>query len=66
MYPAGLSGREVEVLRHLAAGHTNRDIATALCLSEHTVRAHVRHIFAKTGADNRAAAAAFALRHGLA
>ena len=65
-YPASLSARAVEVLRHLAAGNTNRDIATALSLSEHTVRAHVRHIFAKTGADNRAAATAFAFRHHLA
>ena len=65
-YPAGLSAREVEVLRHLAAGSTNREIAAALYLSEHTVRAHVRNIFTKTGADNRAAAAVFALRHGLA
>ena len=65
-YPAGLSAREVEVLRHLATGSTNREIAAALYLSEHTVRAHVRHIFTKIGADNRAAAAVFALRHGLA
>ncbi|MCA1669068.1 MAG: helix-turn-helix transcriptional regulator [Thermomicrobia bacterium] len=65
-YPAGLSAREVEVLRHLAAGRTNGAIAAALSLSEHTVRAHLRHIFAKTDCDNRAAAAAFALRHGLA
>lgn len=65
-YPVGLSAREVEVLRHLAAGQTNREIAVALSLSEHTVRAHLRHIFAKIDADNRAAAAAYALRHGLA
>jgi len=65
-YPAGLSAREVEVLRHLAAGQTNSAIAAALSLSEHTVRAHLRHIFAKIDADNRAAAAAYALRHGLA
>ena len=65
-YPAGLSAREVEVLRYLAAGHTNRAIAEALSLSEHTVRAHLRHIFAKTESDNRTAAAAFARRHGLA
>ncbi|MGH2589136.1 MAG: response regulator transcription factor, partial [Dehalococcoidia bacterium] len=64
-YPAGLSAREVEILRHVAAGRANRDIAAALSLSEHTVRAHVRHIFAKTGADNRAAATAFAFRHHL-
>ncbi len=65
-YPAGLSAREVEILRHVAAGRSNRDIAVALSLSEHTVRAHVRHIFAKTGAENRAGATAFAFRHHLA
>ena len=65
VYPAGLSAREVEILRHVAAGRANRDIATILSLSEHTVRAHVRHIFAKTGADNRAAATAFAFQHHL-
>jgi len=65
-YPAGLSAREVEILRHVAAGRANRDIAAALALSEHTVRAHVRHIFAKTGTDNRAAATAFAFHHHLA
>ena len=65
-YPAGLSAREVEVLRLVAAGQTNREIADALFLSEHTVRVHVRNILTKTDTDNRAAATAFALRHGLA
>ena len=65
-YPARLSAREVEVLRLVAAGQTNRDIADALFLSEHTVRVHVRNILTKTESDNRAAATAFALRHGLA
>jgi DNA-binding CsgD family transcriptional regulator len=65
-YPAGLSVREVEVLRLLAEGKTNRDIADALYLSAHTVRHHIAHILAKTNSDNRAAAAAFAQRHGLA
>ncbi len=64
--PAGLSAREVEVLRLMAAGESNRDIAEALFLSERTVQVHVRHILTKTGADNRAGATAFALRHGLA
>jgi DNA-binding CsgD family transcriptional regulator len=63
--PAGLSAREVEVLRLIAAGKTNRDIATALCLSRHTVGIHVAHILAKTDSDNRAAATAFAVRHDL-
>jgi DNA-binding CsgD family transcriptional regulator len=65
-YPAGLSPREVEVLRLVASGRTNRDIADALFLSEHTVRVHVRNILTKTGADNRAGATAFAYEHGIA
>jgi DNA-binding CsgD family transcriptional regulator len=65
-YPAGLSAREVEVLRLVAAGRTNRDIADALFLSEHTVRVHVRNILTKTDTDNRTAAAAFARQHRLA
>jgi DNA-binding CsgD family transcriptional regulator/tetratricopeptide (TPR) repeat protein len=65
-YPAGLSAREVEVLRLVAGGLSNRDIAEALFLSKRTVQVHVAHILAKTDSDNRAAAAAFALRHGLA
>jgi DNA-binding CsgD family transcriptional regulator len=63
-YPAGLSEREVEVLRLLAAGKTNREIADILFLSEHTVRVHVRNILTKTETENRTAAAAFALQHG--
>lgn len=65
-YPAGLSAREVEVLRLVAAGMSNRDIAEALFLSKRTVQVHVAHILAKTDTGNRAAAAAFALRQGLA
>jgi predicted ATPase/DNA-binding CsgD family transcriptional regulator len=64
--PAGLSEREVEVLRLIVAGKSNRQIAAELILSERTVANHLAHIFNKTGADNRAAATAFAIRHGLA
>jgi DNA-binding CsgD family transcriptional regulator len=64
--PAGLSAREVEVLRLVAAGRSNREIASDLVLSEKTVENHLTRIYAKTGAENRAAAAAFAIRHGLA
>lgn len=64
--PAGLSEREVEVLRHVAAGKSNREIARALYLSESTVAHHLTSIFTKTGVDNRTAATAFALRHNLA
>jgi ATP/maltotriose-dependent transcriptional regulator MalT len=65
-YPAGLSTREVEVLRLVADGLSNADIAERLFLSTLTVQVHVAHILQKTGAENRAGAAAFALRYGLA
>jgi DNA-binding CsgD family transcriptional regulator len=64
--PARLTQREVEVLKFIAQGRSNRQIAQALCLTEKTVTNHLTHIFNKTGCQNRAAAAAFALRHGLA
>jgi DNA-binding CsgD family transcriptional regulator len=64
--PAGLSAREAEVLRLVAAGRSNREIAETLGLSESTVAHHLTSTFTKTGADNRAAAAAFAIRHELA
>jgi DNA-binding NarL/FixJ family response regulator len=65
-WPAGLTGREVEVLRLIAAGCSNRAIAETLFISPNTVLRHVSHIFAKTGVANRAEAAAYATRHGLA
>jgi DNA-binding NarL/FixJ family response regulator len=64
--PAGLSEREVAVLRLLAAGRTNQQIAEQLFISLNTVSYHLRNIFAKTGTDNRTEAASFAHRHGLA
>jgi DNA-binding CsgD family transcriptional regulator len=64
-WPAGLSGREVEVLRLIAAGCSNRAIAETLFISPNTVLHHVSSIFAKTGVANRAEAAAYATRHGL-
>ena len=64
-WPAGLTGREVEVLRLIAAGHSNRAIAQALFISPNTVLRHVSNIFTKTGVANRAQAAAYATRHGL-
>lgn len=63
--PAGLSEREVEVLVLLAAGETNRAIATHLTISSHTVARHVQNIFAKIGVSTRAAAGAFAFEHDL-
>ena len=65
-YPAGLTAREVEVLRLVAGGLTSGEIALELKISEKTVAHHLTHIFNKTSSENRAAAAAFAIRHGLA
>jgi HD-GYP domain-containing protein (c-di-GMP phosphodiesterase class II) len=63
--PAGLTDREIEVLRLVARGLTNRDIATVLQLSPKTVGNHVERIYLKIGASNRAMASLFAVRHGL-
>jgi DNA-binding NarL/FixJ family response regulator len=60
-----LSQREVEVLRLLTTGKSNRDIADALCTSLNTVATHVRNILTKIGSANRTEAAAYALRSGL-
>jgi ATP/maltotriose-dependent transcriptional regulator MalT len=64
--PAGLTGREVEVLGLVASGRTNRDIADHLHLSERTVARHLSNIFTKVGVTTRTGAAAFAYEHGLA
>lgn len=61
----GLTARELEVLRHLATGRTNKAIAAELVLSERTVDRHVSNIFAKLRVSSRAAATAFAYEHGL-
>jgi len=63
--PHGLTARELEVLRLVAAGKTNKAIAKALFLSEKTVDRHVSNIFAKIDVASRAAATAFAYEHGL-
>jgi DNA-binding CsgD family transcriptional regulator len=63
--PAGLTAREVEVLRLVAAGKTNREIAKALVLSDHTVRRHLQNIFNKIGVSSRSAATAFAFQRSL-
>ncbi len=63
--PLGLSARELEVLRRVAAGDTNRAIAAALVLSDRTVDRHVSNIFAKLGVSTRAAATARAYERGL-
>jgi DNA-binding CsgD family transcriptional regulator len=64
--PAGLTDREGEVLRLVASGRTNREIAEALYLSERTVARHLSNIFTKTGVSTRSAATAYAFEHGLA
>jgi HD-GYP domain-containing protein (c-di-GMP phosphodiesterase class II) len=62
---AGLSERELEVLRLLARGHSNRQMARQLTISERTVDHHIRHIYAKIGVSTRAAATMFAMQHHL-
>jgi DNA-binding NarL/FixJ family response regulator len=60
-----LTAREVEVLRLVAAGHTNRSIAGTLVLSEKTVARHLSNIYLKLGIGSRAAATAYAYDHQL-
>jgi ATP/maltotriose-dependent transcriptional regulator MalT len=61
----GLTPRELEVLRLVSSGRTNREIAAALVVSEHTVARHIQNIFAKLGVSSRTAATAFAFEHHL-
>ena len=63
--PAGLTAREVEVLRLLARGLSNKEIAARLVISPKTVGNHVEHIYAKIDASTRATASLFAMQHGL-
>jgi DNA-binding NarL/FixJ family response regulator len=63
--PAGLTEREIDVLRLLARGATNGDIARELVVSRRTAEHHVQHIYGKLGVSTRAAAALFAMQHGL-
>jgi DNA-binding CsgD family transcriptional regulator len=63
--PVRLTPREIEVLRLVAVGETNRGIAAELFLSEKTVARHLSNIFGKLGVSSRSAAAAYAYRHGL-
>ena len=64
-HPTGLTAREVEVLRSIAAGKTNREIAAELVLSVPTVERHVANIYAKIGASRRVEDAPYAVRQGL-
>ncbi len=65
IWPGGLSDREVEVLRLVARGLSNRQVAEALVISVRTAEHHVQHIYTKIGGSTRAAAALFAMEHGL-
>jgi DNA-binding NarL/FixJ family response regulator len=64
-YPAGLTEREVEVLRLVAQGLTNPQIAEQLIVSSHTVNAHIRSIFNKLEVNSRSAVTRFAVEHKL-
>jgi ATP/maltotriose-dependent transcriptional regulator MalT len=63
--PAGLTGRELEILRLVARGMSNQEIVTSLVLSEHTVHRHVANVLGKFEVSSRAAAVAQAARHDL-
>ena len=62
--PGDLTPRETEVLRHVALGLSNREIGTALGVSEETIKTHVTHVLAKLEVDNRAQATVQALKRG--
>jgi HD-GYP domain-containing protein (c-di-GMP phosphodiesterase class II) len=63
--PAGLSPREIDILRLIARGLSSRQIAAELTISPKTVRNHTEHIYAKTGIGNRVNASLYAIEHGL-
>jgi DNA-binding NarL/FixJ family response regulator len=61
----GLTGREIEVLRLIAAGNRNKDVAAKLSIAEETVKVHMRHIMEKLGAIDRTQAVAIGVRRGI-
>jgi DNA-binding NarL/FixJ family response regulator len=65
MSDESLSDREIQVLRHVATGHRNREIATLLFISEETVKVHIKHIMEKLGASDRTEAVTIAVRRGI-
>ena len=60
-----LSQREVEVLQQVAVGHRNREIGAKLFIAEETVKAHIKHIMDKLGANDRTQSVAIAFRRGI-
>jgi DNA-binding NarL/FixJ family response regulator len=60
-----LTSREIEVLKHIAGGNRNRDIADKLFITEETVKVHIKHIMEKLGASDRTQAVAIAVRRGI-
>jgi DNA-binding NarL/FixJ family response regulator len=60
-----LTGREIEVLQHIASGNRNRDIADRLFISEETVKVHIKHIMEKLSAHDRTEAVSIAIRRGI-
>jgi DNA-binding NarL/FixJ family response regulator len=60
-----LTGREIEVLKQVASGNRNRDIAERLFISEETVKVHIKHIMEKLGANDRTQAVAIGIRRGI-
>ena len=63
--PAGLTAREVDVLRLVSRGQSSKEIAATLVISPKTARNHIEHIYSKIGASSRVAASLFAMQHGL-
>ena len=63
--PAGLTAREVDVLRLVSRGLSSKEIAARLVITPKTARNHIEHIYMKIGASNRTGASLFAMQHGL-
>jgi DNA-binding NarL/FixJ family response regulator len=64
-WPAELTDREVDVLRLAVRGHTNRQMAKELFISEDTIKTHLRHVYEKVGFSSRAGLALYAMENDL-